>query len=209
MSAVIAISNVPEAGGRSADALPASRSPALPVVRRRESLAGTTAGAAAPRVLPGEYSDHLPGEGDAGPPRAYASAMEDLAAAWRRWLDSPARDVVLALVVTFVLVLGAYSEGHPNQTFDVNQFPHHSAPHPTAALTLVAVAGLALAWRRRYPLTVLAVSVTAATEMASTATGQRRRQASTRQATATRSSAAVGCGTGWPRNWTRSAAPWG
>jgi signal transduction histidine kinase len=87
--------------------------------------------------------------------------MEDLAAAWRRWLDSPARDVVLALVMTFVLVLGSYSEGHPNQSFDLSQFHGHPAPHPTAALTLVAVACLALAWRRRYPVTVLAVSVTA------------------------------------------------
>jgi signal transduction histidine kinase len=90
-----------------------------------------------------------------------ATAEDRIAAVWRRWLGSPVRDVVLALVVTFVLVLGAYSEGHPNQSFDVDQFPHHSAPHPTAALTLVAVAGLALAWRRHYPLTVLAVSTTA------------------------------------------------
>jgi signal transduction histidine kinase len=87
--------------------------------------------------------------------------MEDLAAAWRRWIGSPVRDVVLALVVTFVLVLGAYSEGHPNQTFDTQQFHGHSAPHPAATLTLVAIACLALAWRRRYPLTVLAVSTTA------------------------------------------------
>jgi signal transduction histidine kinase len=87
--------------------------------------------------------------------------MEDLAAIWRRWLGSPVMDAVRALVVTLVLVLGAYSEGHPNQQFDVSQFHGHPAPHPTAALTLVAVAGLALAWRRRYPVTVLAVSTTA------------------------------------------------
>jgi signal transduction histidine kinase len=87
--------------------------------------------------------------------------MDGVVAAWERSKGSPLRDVVLALVVTFVLVLGAYSEGHPNQQSNRDQFPHHMAPHPTAALTLVAIAGLALAWRRRYPLTVLAVSVTA------------------------------------------------
>ena len=41
--------------------------------------------------------------------------MEGVAAAWQRWLSSPAGDVLRVLVVTFVLVLGAYSEGHPNQ----------------------------------------------------------------------------------------------
>jgi signal transduction histidine kinase len=84
--------------------------------------------------------------------------MEDLAALWQRWLGSRVRDVVLALVATFVLVLAAYGEGHPNQQFDVSLFHDHPAPHSTAALTLVAVACLALAWRRRYPVTVLAVS---------------------------------------------------
>jgi signal transduction histidine kinase len=87
--------------------------------------------------------------------------MDGVAAAWQRWLASPARDAALAVVVTFVVVLGAYSEGHPNQRFDLDQFPGHTAPHPTAALTLVALAGLALAWRRRYPVSVLAVSTTA------------------------------------------------
>jgi signal transduction histidine kinase len=89
--------------------------------------------------------------------------MEGVVAAWQRWLASPVRDVVLALIVTFVLVLGSYSEGHPNQSFDVSQFHGHPVPQPTAALALVAVACLVLAWRRRYPVTVLAVSVAAVT----------------------------------------------
>jgi signal transduction histidine kinase len=42
----------------------------------------------------------------------------------------------------------------------VAQFHGRPVPHPTAALVLVGVACLALAWRRRYPVTVLAVSVT-------------------------------------------------
>jgi signal transduction histidine kinase len=95
--------------------------------------------------------------------------MEDLAAAWRRWLGSPAwrrwlgspvRDAALAAVATFLALIGSYGEGNPKQVSDLAQFRGHPVPHPTAALALVAAATLALAWRRRYPVTVLAVSVT-------------------------------------------------
>src|SRR5579863_1004234 len=86
--------------------------------------------------------------------------MEGVAAAWRRWLASPVRDAALAVIATFVLVFGSYGEGHPSQVGDLAQFHGHPVPHPTAALALVGVACLALAWRRRYPVSVLAVSVT-------------------------------------------------
>ena len=89
--------------------------------------------------------------------------MEGVAAAWRRWWRSPAKDVVLVGVLTVILVYGTYGEGYPKQQADLVQFHGHPVPHPTAALALVAVACLALAWRRRYPVTVLAVSVAAVT----------------------------------------------
>jgi signal transduction histidine kinase len=89
--------------------------------------------------------------------------MEGVAAAWRRWWRSPTRDVVLVCVLTVILVYAAYGEGHPTQLADLVQFHGHPVPHPMAALALVAVACLALAWRRRYPVTVLAVSVAAVT----------------------------------------------
>ena len=84
-------------------------------------------------------------------------------AAWRRWHSSAVRDAFLAVVVTIVLVLGSLAEGNPKNSADTAQFRGHPAPHPAAALLLVAIACLALAWRRRYPVIVLAVSVCAVT----------------------------------------------
>jgi signal transduction histidine kinase len=89
--------------------------------------------------------------------------MEGVAAAWHRLLRSPVRDLVLAVVVTALLVLGSLGEGSPSNPADRTQFRGHLVPHPGAALLLVGVACLALAWRRRYPVTVLAVSVAAVT----------------------------------------------
>jgi signal transduction histidine kinase len=89
--------------------------------------------------------------------------MEGVAVLWRRWHGSPVRDAVLALVVTALLVLGSLGEGNPKNPSDHAQFRGHPVPHPGAALLLVAAACLALAWRCRWPVPVLAVSVGAVT----------------------------------------------
>ena len=53
------------------------------------------------------------------------------------------------------------ASANPSNPADRIQFRGHAVPQPGAAVLLVAVACLALAWRRRYPVTVLAVSVAA------------------------------------------------
>jgi len=87
--------------------------------------------------------------------------MNALRAAWARWRDSRARDPVIAVAVSVMLVWGAYSEGHPRSLSDQVQFHGPIPAPPPAALLLVVVACLALAWRRIRPVPALAVSTLA------------------------------------------------
>ena len=91
--------------------------------------------------------------------RPYAGLVNRrLAAWWRRYRDSTTRDVAFAVVLAAVLLAGSYGEAHPHQFSD--QHPSgHSVPHtPIAAFGLVLAACLVLAWKRRYPVTVLVAS---------------------------------------------------
>jgi signal transduction histidine kinase len=89
--------------------------------------------------------------GDLGQPQP-----RDRAAGWRRWQPA-SRDAMFAASITLLTLVGAVGEAHPRQPIDKVGVP----PTPDAAFLLVAVAGLALAWRLRYPLQVLCVSMAA------------------------------------------------
>jgi signal transduction histidine kinase len=80
---------------------------------------------------------------------------------WQRWRDSPACDITVGVLLTAVIVAGAYGEAHPAQAADKFNSGHPVPYTPTAAFLLVVVAGLVLAGRRRYPAAVLAVSTAA------------------------------------------------
>src|SRR5260370_37229471 len=85
-----------------------------------------------------------------------------MAAWWRRWRNTTTRGVVSAVLITGVR--GAASGGwtHTSQTSDLAAFHGHHVPHtPNAALLRVAGACRVLALKRRYPVTVLAVSTAA------------------------------------------------
>ena len=74
----------------------------------------------------------------------------------------PLRDAAAALALTVGLVYGAYGEAHPSTTAYFHG-GHHLPRTPSAALILVGLACLILAWRRRWPVTVLGASIAAVT----------------------------------------------
>jgi signal transduction histidine kinase len=74
---------------------------------------------------------------------------------FRSWLF----DVALAGCVTVIALLGSIGEAHPTVHGSAHQLHEIRAHQPGAAYALVALAGAALIWRRRWPLAVLAVTV--------------------------------------------------
>jgi signal transduction histidine kinase len=77
------------------------------------------------------------------------------------WQPSPARDAMTAAIITIVAFFAAYGEAHPQVPGRYFNHGLHQPHTPPAALLLVVVAGAALAWRHRYPRTVVCVSTAA------------------------------------------------
>ncbi|HET6869665.1 MAG TPA: sensor histidine kinase [Solirubrobacteraceae bacterium] len=95
------------------------------------------------------------------PPAAVQPARHGrvgLADAWARVRSPLAFDVALAVVLALVTVAGSVGESHPHQASDKPPAGVHIAA-PAAAYLLVVVSALALIWRRRRPVLVLAVSL--------------------------------------------------
>ena len=70
-------------------------------------------------------------------------------------------DALLATVLAVVSLAGSAGESHPNAQIHSLIAGHHIPAAPPAAYLLVALSALALAWRRRRPGLVLAVSLAA------------------------------------------------
>ena len=84
--------------------------------------------------------------------------MDNALSVWQRMHRSRAYEIISAVLLTALLVAGSYGEAHPGQASDRHPGGHPIPYTPTAAYLLVIAAGLALAWRRRYPLPVLVFS---------------------------------------------------
>jgi signal transduction histidine kinase len=85
-----------------------------------------------------------------------------LAAWWRWWRASTARDVISAVLIAAVLVAATDAEANPKQLTDIQAFRSHHIPQmPAPVLLLVAAGCLVLAVKRRAPVAVLLVSTAA------------------------------------------------
>ena len=73
----------------------------------------------------------------------------------------PTRDTATAVVITVIALFGSYGEAHPTTPGAYFTGSHHLPHTPTAALLLVVLGGAALAWRHRYPRTVVCVATAA------------------------------------------------
>ncbi len=69
------------------------------------------------------------------------------------------QDAAFALLMAIVTVAGAVAESHPNHGPDGIPVGQHVPAPPSAAYLLVGAAALALVWRRRRPVLVLAMSL--------------------------------------------------
>jgi len=75
-----------------------------------------------------------------------------------RWWPSPAVwDGLGVATATALVVLGSLGESYPTNRAD--SLPPGATPPPWPAYLLVGAAGIALAWRRRWPLGVLAFTI--------------------------------------------------
>jgi signal transduction histidine kinase len=69
--------------------------------------------------------------------------------------------MAIAVLLTVIMLAASYGEAHPTTPGTYFTGGRHLPNTPDAALLLVAVAGMALAWRNRCPLAVLGVSTAA------------------------------------------------
>src|SRR5450631_2232275 len=77
----------------------------------------------------------------------------------RAWRSPLAFDTAFAMVMALLTVLGSLAESHPPRgQLSAGQ---HVPVAPPAAYLLVAASALVLIWRRRQPVSVLAVSLAA------------------------------------------------
>ena len=65
------------------------------------------------------------------------------------------------MLLTVIMLAGSYGEAHPTTPGTYFTGSHHLPHTPDAALILVVVAGLALAWRNLHPIAVLGVCTAA------------------------------------------------